>query len=488
MEVTDSKFNMLMTLDRQVVSGGIRFILILPLVAIFLLIGAIIWAGPSPSWWQESVEPTIGIAFSSSLAILALSVCFGNLICLLLHRMIVSWSVSQFDSNVEQASQEHRPVDSLHGFTALNHFVHTSLRRHSMSALLSMASFVALIFSLFLGVSKGHGFGMLVISTGLVLLSLSQHLLGRFRRFDMTKHHGLLDAHRPAIHPTSMDLVFSDMVRTFMDPFLRVRFSQYLNEIDAQLIGGIDKSFAREKILFSINRMHTGMSIDVVRKELSEILTPEGVDLVFEHEVFNLELWNRLFDRVDRGCPAFFRLLNRMEQDLSTGKPPAQENLVFDIDLENVVVEEASLFCFIHNLGSEERIVSLRVQSPDLRPKDLLMTYRLRPGEKNWWPTEELPMSADGDDDVVGRMAGLLKDGTLTWQTLLPERTGDATISVRLENLEGDLIIGRQINVRMKMEFRKLMLRLTSRLTLGFGFIALVSGLMVIFKHLLTNA
>jgi len=356
-----------------------------------------------------------------------------------------------------------------------------------MAASLSLVSLVGLAMALFLGVSRGHGFGLLVISTGLVLLSLSQHLLGRFRRFDMTKNYGLLEAHCPAIHPTSMDLVFNDMISTFMDPFLRVRFSQYLNELDDQLKEGIDRSFAREKIMFSINRMRSGMSIDIVRKELSEILTSEGVDLIFEHDIFDIELWNRLFDRVEKSCPAFFRLLNRLEQDLAMSRPPAHDELVFDVDLENIVFEEASLFCFMHNLSDKERIVSLRVQSPDLRPKDLVMTYRLRPGGHNWWPNQELPLSVEGDDDVVGRMAGLLKDGTLAWQTLLPESSGDATISVRLENPDGDLIIGRQINVRVKSEFRKLMLSVASRMTLGFGAISVISGLLFIFRHLLTN-
>jgi len=487
MDTTHSRFSTLMTLDRQLVSGGIRLIIILPIVSLILLMGAIIWTGPSPNWWQDSVEPTIGFAFSSTLTILALSVCVGNLGCLVLHRMIVSSSVSRFDARVEQAAEEHSPVDSLHGFSALNRFVHTSLSRHSMAAMLCLASLIGLSVALFSGVSKGHGFGLLVISTGLVLLSLSQHLLGRFRRFDMTKHYGLLDAHRPAIHPSSMDLVFNDMISTFMDPFLRVKFSQYLNELDSQIKEGVNRAFAREKIMFSINRMRSGMSIDIVRKELLEILTPTGVDLVFEHEIFDVELWNRLFDRVESGCPAFFRLLNRLEQDLAMSNPPAHDDLVFDVDLENIVIDEASLFCFMHNLGDQERVVSLRVQSPDLRPKDLVMTYRLRPGENNWWPNEELPLSAEGDDDVVGRMAGLLKDGTLAWQTLLPERSGDATISVRLENPDGDLIIGRQINVRVKSELRKLMLNVSSRMTLGFGVISIISGLLFMFRHLLKN-
>jgi hypothetical protein len=57
-----------------------------------------------------------------------------------------------------------------------------------------------------------------------------------------------------------------------------------------------------------------------------------------------------------------------------------------------------------------------------------------------------------------------LRDGIIAWQTLLPERTGEASVSVRLENTSGDLLVGRQINVRVRPEFVN-WLRNTSSLT-----------------------
>jgi hypothetical protein len=38
---------------------------------------------------------------------------------------------------------------------------------------------------------------------------------------------------------------------------------------------------------------------------------------------------------------------------------------------------------------------------------------------------------------------------------LLPERFGEATVSVRLEEQSGDLLIGRQINVRVRSKYRE---------------------------------
>jgi hypothetical protein len=45
--------------------------------------------------------------------------------------------------------------------------------------------------------------------------------------------------------------------------------------------------------------------------------------------------------------------------------------------------------------------------------------------------------------------------GPMAWQSLLPERFGEATVSVRLEEQSGDLLIGRQINVRVRSKYRE---------------------------------
>ncbi len=83
------------------------------------------------------------------------------------------------------------------------------------------------------------------------------------------------------------------------------------------------------------------------------------------------------------------------------------------------------------------------------------MTYRLEPGEEKWWPDEAIPVSEKGNEDILAIMSGLLRDGTVAWQTMLPERYGEATVSVRLEEVSGELLIGSQMNVRVRSEFKE---------------------------------
>ena len=112
------------------------------------------------------------------------------------------------------------------------------------------------------------------------------------------------------------------------------------------------------------------------------------------------------------------------------------------------------MFCFLYNLTDKPRQVVLRVQSPDFRPHDLSLKYSLAPGEKMWWSDSAIPVASKGDDDQLGRMSGLLQDGTVAWQTLLPVRTGEASVAIRLEEPSGDLLVGRQINIQVRSEFR----------------------------------
>ena len=78
-------------------------------------------------------------------------------------------------------------------------------------------------------------------------------------------------------------------------------------------------------------------------------------------------------------------LIDRIEQDMEFGRSPALKDLVFEVDLENVVTKRANLFVFMHNLSKKSRTVVFRVQSPDFRPNQIAMRYDLAPGKEMWW-------------------------------------------------------------------------------------------------------
>jgi hypothetical protein len=465
-------------LDRQLVSSGLRLLLLLPSFSFLTAFGALAYAQTSPAWWAK-IEPTIGLSFAMTLTALTFVLLFGFIITQIVHRHRTQLSIASFQSEVNRLNQEHRAIQSLHGYEGLAHHMTSVRTKHTLSLGYAVLSTLLLIGIFYVNIETLNGRILLLLSFSFTLLSLGQHLATRSRPFNMDERTGLLDAYNPPIHPSTLEMVFSDLVKTHMDPLLRSEYEVYSKEIESCFLTGIDPQFAREKILMTLYRHSKGLDFKTMEGELNEVLDQTGMDLVRDHPVFTMEEWLSIIHHVERSCPAFFRMIGRIEEDLGAGRDTTTNDIVFEVDMENVVHERANLFTLIHNLSDEPRTIVLRVQSPDFRPHDLAMTYRLNPGEKRWWSKKSVPLAAEGDEDVLGLMSGLLRDGIMAWQSLLPEWFGEATVSVRLEEQSGDLLIGRQINVRVRSKYRERVRASGSITTNLLGCIGLLLGVFI---------
>ena len=452
-------------IDSQFLTEGIRLVMLLPAFSLLFFFGAWAYKGVSPSWWLENIEPTVGFDLSTGFTLISSTILIGFCAGLYLHRFRVKLTRQVFRAEVNAAAEAHRPVTSMHGYSSVDGLISRTMASHTIAMWMGIFATIISGVVAFLESDSDIAQRGLLASASLVTIAIGQHLSTRNLKFNMVTDDGLLSAYVPPIHPSTLDLAFNEMLRTQMDPLLRSKFEDFLQDFESYSRDDIDREYGREKFLMLMHRRFKG-SIDrnTTSIELAEILTDKGVKAILEHEVFNEGLWDSLFARSIRTNPAFYRLIERLEQDMSAGNKIDMDGLLFDVDLENIVTEKANLFCYIHNLSDEERQVVLRVHSPDFRPHDLALRYNLDPGEKSLWPDEVVPISSEGDEDIIGRMSGLLRDGTIAWQTLLPERTGEASVSVRLENTNGDLLVGRQINVRVRPEFVN-WLRNTSSLT-----------------------
>ena len=462
-------------IDRQIISSGLRLIMFLPAFATLTYFATWAFSQSSPTFWEDNVQPNLKLDFSTFMASLSFIVVLGYTLAVGFHRYRVAISLATFHSKVEQSNIEHRSVQSLQGYDGLFYQLQTSMSHHTKSLLFSIGAALMLIFVLFYTTSSSFGILFLLASASFLTLSVGQHLPTRSTPFNMVEQTGLLPAYNPPVHPSTLNMVFNDLIKTHMDPLLRSQYEEYTKEIENGFKGKVDRHFAHEKFLMTLYRHATGLDRKTLEMELGEILTKNGLEYVFDHEVFTLESWLVLFGLISQRCPAFFRMVDRLKQDLEIGKPPAMHDLIFEVDMENVVSDKANLFTLFHNLSNQTRTVVFRVQTPNFEPKDMALTYRLEPGQKYWWSTEALPLAAKGDDDVLGKMSGLLKDSTVSWQTLIPSTRGDATVSVRLEETNGELLLGRQINVRVRSDFRQWLRTTGSYLAYIFG----GSGLLV---------
>ena len=445
-----------LAIDRQVISFGLRIILFLPASAIFTYFIAWAFSTGSPKWWLENIEPTIEFTFSITLVAITFVILFGYILSIMVHRHRLGLSLRVFNDEVKSSNDAHRPVQSLQGYDGLVDRMKRSTSKTNTGLIFAMASALLLVVIFYIGSENRSGMIFLLGSFSLMLLSIGQLLAARSHQFSMVERTGLLNTYDPAIHPSTINSVFNDLLMTHMDPLMRAQYVDFIKSIEANIHPNVEVDFAREKLLMTLYRHFGGLDRTTMISELSEILNADGLKLIVSHPVFTLEVWLLLIEHVSRKCPAFFRMIDRLEHEIEVGNNPAMKDLVFEVDLENVVTDRANLFTIIHNLGETERTVVFRVQTPDFRPNDVALTYRLQPGEKYWWSDRALPSHAQDDSDTLGVMSGLLRDGTVAWQSLLPTTTGEATVSVRLEQPSGELLVGRQINVRVRSEFRSM--------------------------------
>ena len=469
----------LLSIDNQLISLGLRLTLLLPAFSLFILLGAWAYDGTDPNWWESSIKPSVQQSFSSTLLLLGTVIGIGWLLALGVHRYRIALSHSSFVQAVKASENRHQSIEALHGYDGMAHRIQKQLRMHSLSFTTVFVALIGLGGVLLLGLDTSLGENIFLASWGMLLLALGFHMNTRQNRFNMVNKSGLLDAFEPPVHPSTLDGVFDDMIRTHLDPLLRSQYDELMRKIQGHVKRGVKHDFAREKVLMTLYRHYNGLDSKTVRLELEEVLKEAGADALLNDTSFTLELWLELIEHAQQQCPAFFRLIDRIEQDMEFGRDPALKDLVFEVDLENVVTKRANLFVFMHNLSNKSRTVVFRVQSPDFRPNQIAMRYQLAPGKEVWWSSDALPIAVEGNEDVLGKMTGLLRDGTMAWQTLLPERFGEATVSVRLEEVSGDLLIGRQINVNVRNEFQRRLRRIitVSAQVLGTVVIGLASVL-----------
>ena len=68
----------------------------------------------------------------------------------------------------------------------------------------------------------------------------------------MAERTGLLNAYSSPIHPSTLDMVFSDLVRAQLDPLLKSEYEKFVVEVESNVKRGVDPRFAREKMMMTL--------------------------------------------------------------------------------------------------------------------------------------------------------------------------------------------------------------------------------------------
>ncbi len=480
----------LLRIDRLLLSDGVNLLILLPVIMIVLEVMAWNWWDSSPAWWQDSVEESLGIEFGFTVAGIAFVVSGAWMLGILLTRQRLWVTQSIMHDEVERFQKMGRPFSSMHGYPAFQSMTTGTLRNRTTTLVLCIFELLLLLFGLFSDKSAENGQSILLLGIGVTMLALGLHLISRETLYSTAEPGGILSVYEPPVHPALLGQVFSDLMLTHMDPFLRMRFEDFMQRFRTSLLPGFDPGLGRERLFYILHLHRKGaLSTEDRRREVAEIIVEEDIDEILDHPFFNDEVWAMLLDRCKSRCPSFFRILDRLEHSLRVDIQGLKSNeLIFDVDMENVVYEHASLFCLLINNSEETRSVVLRIESPDFRPGAIHLNLSLPPAASMIANLpEQMALSSEGDDDVLAAIANLLNVGQLNWLTLLPERLGEATVSVSLEDEDGDLILGRVVNLRVKSEWNRRLTKLSGLISIAIGAVAIISALGIEILNFLNN-
>tara|TARA_Y100000766_G_scaffold123201_1_gene105806 strand:- start:39 stop:1604 length:1566 start_codon:yes stop_codon:yes gene_type:complete len=467
----------LVKLDRLFISRGARFVLVIPIFVIILYGFAESFTGSEPDWWIDHVLPVIPFDITIEVGLYYLAFFFIvadlGLLCLLLLLLSVTRRIFNIQSNY--LTKTGLTFRSAHGYAEMKETIEGSFRQVIATTFLMFLSGIFLISSLqFSDIVSGNSV-LLSFSTGFLLCGHGVHMVSDRSRFNTCETWGMLDSFSPPIHPALLKRPFSDVISAHVDPLLSVRISEYLRSIQHSVNEGNNISELQEKLLHLLHLRRAGyLDEEDFRSELEIMMPLEIIDELFRHPELGEETWDRLIIRAKDRCASFFRLHDRLRMKIDNG---INHEIWFDVDMENLVVGQANLFAYVLNNGPEPVNLILKIQTPDFRPSECV--YKLRVNSSN------ALLSKIDNESFVQKLPSIIKSTEIVWQSLLPEEPGEATVTVRLEDEEGNLLSGRVLTVQNRADlFTRLRVSIGAIFLIGAG-LAIISPILPFFTSLL---
>ena len=455
-------------IDEKFLSTGLRLLHILPVLSILLIALTRAFRGQSPVWWSEFVNENLD--FSIVIGILSIVVLLTYLAALLITIRKIKSTIKGVKIETDLREVDGQDFRAVHGHASLIAKIKSVYQQHIATTLLVFISIIFLIASIPFtenGYSEIWQSRLMTIGTASLLIGYGAHLISLRPNFNSVNPYGLLGIYSPPVHPALLDFPFRDVIGTHIDPLLSTKLTDFIHSLSEDILEGNSSIEIQERILHLLYlEQHCGLKRKDVTLALQSILSEEGILRMRgdEEEPWD-ETWRELIDNARNKVKPYFRLHDRIlhnAMDISDGKRPPG-GLWFDIDIENLIEGEAHLFTFIHNGTLNEKELVVRIQTPDFSPTETHYSLHIPPGSVEKMTVPDSPAA------VKSYMGDLFQESRFIWQTLLPRQTGEATVTVRLEDRSGNLLSGKVATVQIQYD----MLR---RLRWWAGFISICTG------------
>ena len=459
----------LLQIDRLLISGGIRSVLFLPLIVVVNFGLAHSYRNTTPQWWVDHMQEVAPVEMHLGIHFLSLFILVANITLLLLLFRLLTVTRKIFQYEAESLTTAGLTFKSSHGYAEMRATINGSRRQLGATISFMLLAILFLGIALWLAPDGDLSPRLVALSTGTLLAGHGTFLVSNKSRFNANEPWGMLSAFSPPIHPALLRYPFSDVIKAHIDPLLAVRISEYLRTVESKIKPGKSMTELQETLLHLLHlRRRSVIDENQFRLALASMIESDSLDGFFEHPELGQETWDRLLSRAMLDCAPFFRLHDRLHMKHQNGK---SGDVWFDVDMENLVVGPANLFAFILNQTDEIQDLILRVQTPDFRPNDCEYRLKVEPHKS---------ISFDGiiSPKITDTLPNLVNSTRIIWQSLLPSSTGESTVTIRLEDLDGNLISGRVLTVQIRND-------LFTRLRMTTGALFILGAIIAILSPLL---
>ncbi len=440
-----------LAIDERFLSSGLRLLHLLPILAALLVALSRTFRDQSPNWWVDFVQGDSSNiwSFGLILTLFGIVVLCTYLIALFVTIRRIRLTIQNVKRESDLQELDGRDFRSVHGHSSLTSRINLVLGQHVLTAALILLSVILMLASIVLQtVSNDLNIQaeLMTMGAAALLIGYGIHLVNLKDTFSTVKPHGLLRIYDPPVHPALLTHPFRDVVGTHLDPLLAAKVSGFIHDLEGNLIDGTQtEEGVQDRVLHLLYlEQHCGLKRADMKAALGDILDEEGVSRVLSEDWD--ETWRSLITHSRDRIRPYFRLHDRLLHnavDISEGKRPPG-GLWFDIDIENLIEGEAHLFTFVHNGTTEEQELVVRIQTPDFSPKETHYSVRLPTGSM------ETLMGLESTAEVKSAMGEMFNDSKIIWQTLIPRASGESTVTVRLEDKDGNLLSGKVATVQVQ--------------------------------------
>jgi hypothetical protein len=321
----------------------------------------------------------------------------------------------------------------------------------------------------FLGISSPEIiFAYLSMGSALIIFGFS--IIKREHVLDPDE---MLKLYEPDTFP--MVMTTDILLETFIDPFNRLKFREYLVELSGYLKNGLAMGDALSKLtLMLFQNLYGALGVEDLRSEFSELFKEkQNIVKIEMHQTFGFDRLRVILEKTKKLIPEFTRLLDRLFVKILDDLPDLKNNDLYidaEVSPEKTKGQIGRCFVFLYNnQASKSQTISVTYSSGSITPATAEITLTLPVRDFELPNVDSLPVydmtkfdssQNIGENDIVGLMSRLMENTRIVWFSFEVRENGIKPIVVTVKDKEtGQMLFGRTFLMEASNNLPELLLK-----------------------------